>query len=364
MFKDYYRNKKVFVTGHTGFKGSWLSTWLVNLGAEVCGYSLAPSTNPNLFEVNQVGKYIKSIIGDIRDEDKLASAMNEFKPQIVFHLAAQPIVNLSYEDPVGTYATNVTGIVNLFEAIRKTESVKSCVIITSDKCYENKEWLYGYRENDELGGYDPYSASKACAEIITSSYRRSFFRGKERDVKIATVRAGNVIGGGDWSPNRLIPDCFRSFAKKEKVSLRYPMATRPWQHVLEPLSGYLTVGSKLEADDAIASAWNFGPAPTQITTVEEVVRRIVSVWGDGASYDLPENAVRHHEAGNLVLDVSKAFNYLGWKQVWDLSSTIEKTTNWYKNYLLNPAESHIYTEMQIKQYSDDAKTSGLPWVEA
>lgn len=364
MFNDYYNGKRVFVTGHSGFKGSWLSIWLKTLGAKVTGYSLPPNTQPSIYTECKLQGDVSGDFGDIRDGGKLLEAMRSAQPEIVFHLAAQPLVRLSYQDPVTTLETNIAGIWNLFEAVRQVPSVKNCVIITSDKCYENKEWVFGYREVDEMGGFDPYSASKACAEILTSAYRRSYFQGKEGAVNIASVRAGNVIGGGDWSADRLIPDCVRSFSENKNVVLRYPAATRPWQHVLEPLSGYLQVGSLLESENPIyRSAWNFGPALSEVSEVENIVKQAALLWGNGAGYSIDADAERRHEATNLTLDVSKAYKYLGWQQVWDLATTMEKTIGWYRTYYDKKENMKIFTEKQIAEYISDARMKKLSWAE-
>ena len=277
MFRGVYKGKKVLVTGHTGFKGSWLSLWLIKLGAKVIGYALEPPTNSNHFELLNLD--MVSIIGDIRDRDRLNAIFKKYKPEVVFHLAAQPLVRYSYINPVETFETNVMGTINVFEACRITESVKAIVNITSDKCYENKEWIWGYRESDPLGGYDPYSASKGCAELVTSSYRKSFFNpedySKKHNTLLASARSGNVIGGGDWGKDRLIPDIVRAISKNEKLYIRNPKATRPWQHVLEPLSGYLFLGQMLlEGKTEFADAWNFGPNEGCHTDVETVVKKI------------------------------------------------------------------------------------------
>ena len=284
---NFWRGKRVFMTGHTGFKGSWLSLWLQSMGAQVVGYALAPPTNPSLFEVAEVGKGMTSIIGDIRDLEKLRAVFTEHKPDIVIHMAAQPLVRYSYIEPVETYATNVMGTVNLLEAVRSTPSVKAVVNITSDKCYENREWVWGYRENEAMGGYDPYSSSKGCAELVASAYRNSYFhpdKYQQHGVAIASARAGNVIGGGDWAGDRLIPDILRAIVLGEPVHIRSPHAIRPWQHVLEPLSGYLQLAQKLYTDGtAYAEGWNFGPNEEDAKPVQWIVEKLTESWGEGSS---------------------------------------------------------------------------------
>jgi CDP-glucose 4,6-dehydratase len=328
-----YKGKKVLVTGHTGFKGSWLSLWLTELGANVIGYSLEPPTQPNLFETLSLDKKLIHIIGDVRDEKKLSSVFEKYQPEFVFHLAAQPLVRLSYAEPKLTYETNIMGTINILEAVRKTNSVKVCIVITTDKCYENKEWIYGYREIDPMGGYDPYSSSKACAELIVSAYRNSFFNpkdyGKIHNIALSSVRAGNVIGGGDWGEDRLIPDCVKTLSQNKIINIRNPQATRPWQYVLEPLSGYLLLGSKMYKDGKrFSSAWNFGPNDNDIITVEEIVKSVIMSWGNG-DYKI-DTSNQPHEAGLLKLDTSKARTFLGWKPVYNIYETIKRTVNWYK----------------------------------
>ena len=281
MFEEFYSGKRVLVTGHTGFKGSWLTLWLTIMGAKVLGYALEPNTDPSLFNVLNLQKDIDHVIGDIRDFEKLREVITEFKPEIVFHLAAQPLVRLSYREPRLTYETNVMGTVNLLEAIRQTKSVRAVVNVTSDKCYENKEWVWGYREIDPMGGYDPYSSSKGCSELITAAYRNSYF--KNTEAAVASARAGNVIGGGDWAEDRLIPDIVRSLSQGKQIIIRNPKATRPWQHVLEPLSGYLLLGKLLyEKGQEFAEAWNFGPSDSSVMTVEEIVKKSIEIWGSGS----------------------------------------------------------------------------------
>jgi CDP-glucose 4,6-dehydratase len=339
----FFSGKKILITGHTGFKGSWLTLWLVNLGAEVIGYSLEPPTKPNLFEILRLEKEITHIIGDVRDGEKLKNVFKKYKPEIVFHLAAQPLVRVSYKEPKLTYETNVMGTLNLLEAVRETESVKVVIVVTTDKCYENKEWFYGYREVDPLGGYDPYSSSKACVEILVSSYRNSF------QLPVATVRAGNVIGGGDWQVDRLIPDCVKALSKGETIKIRNPDAIRPWQHVLEPLYGYLLLAVKMwKEPERFCEAWNFGPYEKDTATVREVVEKVIRLWGKG-SYEVIEDR-SFHEAGLLRLDISKTMLKLGWRPKWNLDKALEKTVKWYKRFYEGKTDMVKYSIKEIEDY--------------
>lgn len=360
LFSGIYKDKTVLVTGHTGFKGSWLCFWLKQMGAKVVGYSLEAPTNPNHIELLDLD--IVSIIGDIRDLDKLNQVFNEYKPDIVFHLAAQPLVRLSYENPIETYETNVMGTLKVFEASR-INNVKAIVNITSDKAYENKEWIWGYRENDPMGGYDPYSSSKGCADLLASSYRNSYFNineyKKTHNTLLATCRAGNVIGGGDWAKDRLITDIMISVSIGKKVSIRNPKATRPWEHVLEPLSGYLHIGQKLlEEKVEFAEAWNFGPSDEGSITVEEVVQNVKKHW-DKIDYEINKDPNQLHEANLLKLDCSKAHILLKWKDVWDSETTFEKTVKWYKAYYENNKE--LSTQSDLESYIADAKAKNIEW---
>lgn len=331
---DFWKGKKVYVTGHTGFKGSWLCLWLLHLGADVKGYALAPNTNPNLFEEFNLEQTMDSEIGDIRDLSRLTKSMTDFNPDIVLHLAAQPLVRFSYNEPVETYSINVMGTVHLLEACRKLENLKSIVCITTDKCYENREWEWGYRENEPMGGYDPYSSSKGCSELVISSFRRSFFQGND-SANLASARAGNVIGGGDWSEDRLIPDIIRAFEKNQPVIIRNPLSTRPWQHVLEPLSGYLVLAEKLYREgEQYAEAWNFGPKDSDCQSVQWILDKMISRWGDNASWELDKNS-NPHEAAFLKLDCSKAKLKLKWIPRWDLEFTLAKIIDWHKKKLKN-----------------------------
>jgi CDP-glucose 4,6-dehydratase len=328
MNSAFWSGKRVLVTGHTGFKGTWLVAWLRRLGAEVAGLALPPSTNPSLFELAQGAQGILSVFGDIRDLQTVKSTFDRFKPEIVFHLAAQAIVLTSYEDPVGTYATNVMGAVHVFEAARNS-GVRVLVNVTSDKCYDNKEWFWPYRESDPLGGKDPYSNSKACAELVTAAYRASFFSGEKR-IGFASARAGNVIGGGDWAPYRLIPDVVAAIRDKRPVPVRNPDSMRPWQHVLEPLSGYLMLAERLWDDPkTFSSEWNFGPDPDSVRSVRWLVDRIASHWGVPPQ-QMPQSGEHLHEAKLLALDSSKARAELRWAPRWSLDRAAGAVVEWYK----------------------------------
>jgi CDP-glucose 4,6-dehydratase len=332
MNPEFWRDKRVLVAGHTGFKGGWLCLWLQSMGAEVHGLALAPATEPNLFTVGNVGEGLaSSTLDDIRDYSRVLVAVRAAQPEIVFHLAAQPLVRYSYEHPVDTYATNVMGVVHLLEAVREIRSVRAFVNVTTDKCYENREWVWGYRENDPMGGYDPYSSSKACAELVTAAYRCSFL--EAAGVKVASARAGNVIGGGDWAADRLVPDILRAFEDGRAVKIRNPNSIRPWQHVLEPLSGYLLLAERLwEGGASYADAWNFGPNDGDARPVDWIVRHLTGVWGKGAAWAL--DAGHHpHEAAYLKLDVSKARGQLGWWPRWDLSEALDRTVDWHRAWL-------------------------------
>ena len=349
-----WSGKRVLITGHTGFKGGWLSLWLQQSGAELCGLSLAPSTTVNLFEKAAVASGMQSVIGDIRNAELVRRVVGEFKPEIVFHMAAQPLVRQSYVDPIETYASNVMGTVHVLEAIRQTDSTRAVVTITTDKCYENREWDWAYREIDRLGGYDPYSNSKACAELVVSAYRNSFFNPEKFDkhgVAVASVRAGNVIGGGDWSPDRLIPDMIRAFAEGQAVRIRSPRAIRPWQHVLEPLRGYIRIAESL-VDNGVqdAEAWNFGPEQSDAQPVSWIVNELAELWGDGARWEL-ESVPQPHEAQNLKLDWSKAARRIEWKPSLPLKDALEFTVSWYKAYL-HEQNMRDYTLGQIRAYED------------
>ena len=330
-----WKGRRVFLTGHTGFKGGWMALLLTRMGATVCGYSLAPPSSPSLFGTARLGERVQDIQGDICDLSHLSKSMQTFAPEVVFHLAAQSLVRRSYAEPVSTYATNVMGTVNVLESIRHTPSVKAAVLVTTDKCYENREWQWGYREIDRLGGHDPYSNSKACAELVSSAYRDSFFSpGKlaEHGVAIATARAGNVIGGGDWALDRLIPDLIRGFIAGEQVAIRNPRAIRPWQHVLEPIRGYIQLAERLLArDTAFASAWNFGPAEEDARPVEWIVQQLAERWSPETSWKIDQGQ-HPHEATYLKLDCARAHNLLGWRPVLDLSGALQLIVEWFKHW--------------------------------
>jgi CDP-glucose 4,6-dehydratase len=355
-----YKGKRILVTGHTGFKGSWLTLWLKMLEADVLGYSLEPPTVPNLFSLSGLADQIIHVIGDVRDTGKLNSVVGEFKPEIVFHLAAQPLVRFSYKEPKLTYETNIMGTINLYEALRQVDSVKAIVTITSDKCYENKEWYHGYRECDPMGGYDPYSSSKGCVELITAAYRNSFFNGA--GVGLASVRAGNVIGGGDWAEDRLIPDCVRSLAKGKPIEIRNPKAIRPWQHVLEPLSGYLWLGALMLQDRSkYNEGWNLGPEDDDILNVEEVVQQVIKNWGSGRY--VVDSSGQPHEAAILKLDIGKARFKIKWEPVYDVFRAIQETIYWYRLYYDNaPGEVlESFTRKQIEDYIEAARKEKISW---
>ncbi|MBN2816752.1 MAG: CDP-glucose 4,6-dehydratase [Campylobacterales bacterium] len=360
LFGGIYKDKTVLVTGHTGFKGSWLVFWLHQMGAKVVGYSLEAPTTPNHLELLDLN--ITSVVGDIRNLEKLNDTFRKYEPDIVFHLAAQPLVRLSYENPIETYETNVIGTLKVLEACRN-HNVKAVVNITSDKAYENREWIWGYRENDPMGGYDPYSSSKGCADLLASSYRNSYFNlndyKKTHSTLLATCRAGNVIGGGDWAKDRLITDIMLSVSQDKKVSIRNPYATRPWEHVLEPLSGYLHIGQKLlEEKPEFADAWNFGPSDEGSITVEEVVQNVKKHWNKIA-YEINRDPNQLHEANLLKLDCSKAHILLKWKDVWDSDTTFEKTVKWYKAYYED--DKSILTQLDLESYIADAQVKNIEW---
>ncbi len=344
--------RRVFVTGHTGFKGSWLSLWLAGLGAKLCGYALDPETEPNLFSCGSVARHMEDVRGDIRDGARLESALTSFAPEVVFHLAAQPLVRRSYSDPIGTLSTNIIGTAQVLEAVRKAPTVRAVVCITSDKCYENREWVWPYRETDPLGGYDPYSSSKACAEIVSGAYRRSFFppeRIEEHKVALATARAGNVIGGGDWSTDRLIPDLIRGFQSGEPVKIRNPKAVRPWQHVLDPVYGYVLLAERMLASPTkYSQPFNFGPGDEDAWPVEKIASKLAALHRDGARWICDANPAVH-EAGLLRLDSSKARGELGWSPRLHLEEALEWTVQWYAAWK-SGADMHACTQAQISAY--------------
>jgi CDP-glucose 4,6-dehydratase len=356
--KAFWRGMRVLLTGHTGFKGSWLSIWLTELGAEVWGYALDPPTDPSLFDKARLTFRIHSMIGDIRDRESLKSAIETAKPEVIIHMAAQPLVRLSYEEPLLTYETNVMGTANLLEAIRGNESIRSVVLITTDKCYENKEWVWGYRENEPLGGYDPYSSSKACAEIVAAAYRSSFFNSKDygrtHNAAIGTARAGNVIGGGDWAKDRLVPDIVKAIGEGRKVLIRSPEAIRPWQYVLEPLAGYLLLAEKLYTKGVeYAEAWNFGPYDSDAKTVGWIVEQLCKRWPDTADFTI-DLASKPHEAAYLKLDCSKAISRLGWRPTWNLETALGKIIDWNLAYTQDE-DMYTVTARQIQAFEADFK---------
>ncbi|MGY8903058.1 MAG: CDP-glucose 4,6-dehydratase [Burkholderiales bacterium] len=354
---DFWRGKRVFLTGHTGFKGSWLSLWLQQLGAQVHGLALEPPTAPNLYGVAHVGQGMASTIGDIRDYETVRKAMAACKPELVFHMAAQPLVRLSYAEPVATYATNVMGSVHVLEAARHTASVRAIVNVTTDKCYENREWVWGYREDEPMGGHDPYSNSKGCSELVTSAYRRSFFQAS--GVVLASARAGNVIGGGDWATDRLVPDILRAFEHQQVAIIRNPHATRPWQHVLEPLSGYLVLAEHLcgAAGPQFAQGWNFGPHDEDARPVQWIVEELARAWGRGASWQA-DGGSHPHEANYLKLDISKARAHLAWVPKWHLAKALEEIINWHNAWLSGQNMQQV-CQQQIAQYAQLMKLAPL-----
>lgn len=354
MYNNIYAGKRVFLTGHTGFKGSWLALWLTKFGAKVCGYSLAPNTNPSMFTVLDIEHKIeKSIFGDILDEKTLERAISEFQPDIVFHLAAQPLVRLSYREPILTYKTNVIGTLNVLEMAKRCKSVKAFVNITTDKCYENKEVNRGYKEDEPMGGYDMYSSSKGCVEIMSSSFRRSFLQ-EEGTYAMATARAGNVIGGGDWAEDRLIPDCVRYINAGEKIEIRNPIAVRPWQHVLEPLSGYLLLGQKLlEEGKKYAEGFNFGPNEESVLRVAEVAEKACKYYGKGEVVILKRDNL--HEANLLMLNIEKAEKVLGWTPTYTADEAVKNTIEWYKHFYTKDVDMYELTMNQIKEYEGNIK---------
>jgi len=344
---DFWKDRKVFVTGHTGFKGSWICLWLESMGADIAGFSLNPLDSPNLFSEAKVGENIKNTFGDVRDQGALVEALSAFNPEIVIHMAAQPLVRRSYENPIETYSTNVMGTANLLDAIRHLPGVRAVVNVTTDKCYENKEWLWAYREDEPMGGHDPYSSSKACSELVTQAYMKSYY--SSSSTGLASARAGNVIGGGDWSNDRLVPDILLAFQEKIPVVIRNPQSIRPWQHVLEPLHGYLLLAEKLYNERHLYSeAWNFGPKDDDAKTVEWILGEMATKWGDGASWvnDTNENP---HEANFLKLDISKANARIGWSPKWNLNQTLGYIVSWHKDWLNGRPARDICLE-QIKQF--------------
>jgi CDP-glucose 4,6-dehydratase len=364
-FNDFYRSKTVLVTGDTGFKGSWLVIWLKHLGARVVGYALDAPTTPSNFAASRLGRQITHINGDVRDHALLLKTCREHRPEIVFHLAAQPLVRLSYDQARYTFEVNVMGTVNTLEAARETGSVKAAVIITSDKCYRNVGWEWAYRETDQLGGYDPYSASKACAELAISVYQDSRFQRAAKpssDIAIASTRAGNVIGGGDWACDRIVPDTIRAIASNRDVVIRNPFATRPWQHVLEPLSAYLWLGALLTGDHSCRSSWNIGPSETQVHTVAQVVRSILTKWPTNRSLVVEKDDLAR-EAQLLRLDCSKAYQHLKWRAAWQIDRALDAIVDWYKQFYSGSGDRDMYSfaVQQIEQYTRDAQSQNIAW---
>lgn len=348
--KKFWKGKKVFLTGNTGFKGSWLTIWLLEMGAEVIGYSNEIPTFPSIFESADLKSKIKYIVGNINDYSSVVEALTETKPDVVFHLAAQPLVRLSYKDPIETFQTNVMGTVKVLEAIRRVQSIKSIVLITTDKCYENKEWEFGYREIDPMGGYDPYSSSKGAAELVISSYRNSYF--KDSHTLVASARAGNVIGGGDWAADRLLPDLIRGASSDYKVKIRNPLAIRPWQHVLEPLSGYLLLAEKLyNRDQSVAEAWNFGPEIKDAKTVEWIAELASKIWNGKKLWTLDDDH-HPHEAKFLKLDISKAYQNLKWSPKWNAEKAVTKTIIWYKEFYRSDLDATDVYQLCINDIND------------
>ena len=362
MFDDVYKGKRVLVTGHTGFKGSWLTQWLLNLNGEVKGYSLNVPTKPSLFEVLGLAEKIEHMVGDVRNLDFLVRSLKEFQPEIVFHLAAQSLVRKSYDEPHLTFETNLLGTVNVLEALRSTPSVRAAVVITSDKCYDNVEWEYGYRETDSLGGKDPYSASKAGAEIAFRAYYESFFSG-DNSIGIATTRAGNVIGGGDWSSDRIVSDAVKAWSNGKQLEVRNPNATRPWQHVLEPLSGYLWLGAKLFEDSSRLSGepFNFGPTYDVVKTVRELLNEMESLWGDAEWREKRDSNSSKKESGLLKLNWDKALHKLQWEPTLTFDEAVRFTVNWYMNFYYNETAMDDLTIGQISEYCRLAKDRGRNW---
>ena len=354
QLKDFYSGKKILITGHTGFKGSWMCFLLNKMEADIYGYALEPPTKPSLYKLISIGKICESTIADIRNYEKLKQKIESIKPEIVIHMAAQSLVRESYNNPKETYEVNVIGTVNLFEAIRHVKGIKAIVNVTSDKCYQNRDWHWGYRENEPMGGYDPYSNSKGCSELVTSSYRYSFFNPKEyskHGLALASARAGNVIGGGDWAANRLIPDFIRAVLRKEKIRIRCPFSIRPWQHVFEPLTGYMMLAKKLyEEGTKYANAWNFGPDASDERNVKWIIEFLCRIWGNGASYEIDEHP-QPYEVSYLKLDCSKAKAELQWVPRWNIETALEMVVNWTKAFQ-NEKDLEAISNQQIEVYFD------------
>ncbi len=355
--REFWQGRRVFLTGHTGFKGTWLSLWLADMGAKVTGYALQPPTEPNLYDIVGASSCVHSVIADIRSREQICEVMQAAEPEIVIHMAAQPLVLDSYRNPAETYDINVMGTVNMMEAVRHCRGIRAVVNVTTDKCYENREWEWGYREIDRLGGRDPYSNSKACSELVTASYRQSFFSSvsyPEHGVAMATARAGNVVGGGDWAAQRLVPDCVRSLLRSEKIPVRQPDSVRPWQHVLDPLGGYLMLAEKLtQTGPDYAGSWNFGPAAEETKSVGWIVQTLCAIWGSGAEYEFVPAQGTDHEAGALRLDCAKARLRLGWQPRWPIHQALGKVVEWAKAYQQG-ADMRQVTLAQIHEYEQQA----------
>jgi len=352
--KGFWKGRRVFVTGHTGFKGSWLCLWLHELGAQVKGFALEPPTTPSLFNEARVAELVESEIGDIRDLQRVTQSVHDFQPDILIHMAAQPLVRYSYDAPIETYAVNVLGTAHVLEAAKTCGSIKSVVSVTTDKCYENKEWVWAYRENEPMGGHDPYSSSKGCAELVTASYRRSFY--EQKGIGLASARAGNVVGGGDWALDRLIPDILRAFEKDQPVVIRSPNAVRPWQHVLEPLSGYLSLAQRLfESPGDFAEGWNFGPNEEDAKPVSWILDRMVDAW-PGSSWRLDQATNNPHEANYLKLDISKAKSKLDWQPTWDLKHTLENIVKWHRAWLSSD-DMQAFSKNEINEFMNSLERS-------
>jgi CDP-glucose 4,6-dehydratase len=362
-FSNIYRDKRILVTGHTGFKGAWLCEWLLSLGADVSGFALQPPTQPALFDQLQLSARINDCRGDIRDGAAIAECVRCVQPEFIFHLAAQPLVRLSYDQPVETYSTNVMGTVHILEAARQLNGRCMIIAVTTDKCYENREWVHSYREEDPMGGHDPYSSSKGAAELVIAAYRRSYFSSPNSGIRLASARAGNVIGGGDWAVDRIVPDCIRALSKNEPIVVRNKVATRPWQHVLEPLSGYLWLGSELSKGDTqpptLASGFNFGPALPSNRSVADLVNEIIKHWPGQIDYQMNPNAL--HEARSLNLAIDKAKHYINWCPVWTFERTIAETVGWYLRNQKNGQQGSVAAVAQIDSYTSDAKIMNLAW---
>ncbi|MBI4323036.1 MAG: CDP-glucose 4,6-dehydratase [Candidatus Omnitrophica bacterium] len=367
-FGDFYRGKVVFVTGHSGFKGSWLATWLTELGAQVVGYALEPPTKPSVFEACRLAERITHLQADIRDFDRLQSSLQQYRPQIVFHLAAQSLVRRSFAEPHLTFETNLMGTVNVLEAIRAVDSVQAAVLITSDKCYQNVGWPWGYRETDTLGGYDAYSASKACAELAIAAYQDARFQQSvvpPRDLALASARAGNVIGGGDWALHRIVPDSIRAIVERRDLIIRHPDATRPWQHVLEPVSGYLWLAALLATKEApYRTSWNFGPTEDRPVTVQALVKTILATWPAPSTRLVVERDPSEAESILLRLDCSKAFHHLHWRSTWTIERTLEATVEWYRHFYAQPHADHYpWTIQQIATFVQEAREQAIAWAQ-